>query len=489
MSRTILLLSVVFTILAGAAFCQTNDEGLAFLEFNFFNPGARALGMGGAFVGLADDSTAALANPAGLTTLIRPEVSVEFASTNYNNSIPWNGGFQTYTASVDPVTLTTHVTGFQMHYVPKDFSNTSSNVSFASAVYPIRANKLVFSAFYNEQTKFKRITRLDDEGFGNCLQGDDSCTVKTAGLGTSFLPSANTIDLSIRTIGFSMSLRPFRQVDVGGTLNISRLKLDSTTDRLNNGELQNEFTLNSDNTKASFTVGGLISPSEYASFGLVYSRRPKYDATAVSNVPGFAKTGVSPIQEQNVGFRVPDSFAAGVSVKPSDFLRLNADTVFIRYSQMMEGYYNARFNQGKVDQQRSEGNPTLLQTEGYQHNTLEVEDGVEFRVGGEYVFRLGQSNRSVAVRSGYWHEPFHSIIQTVDDASLTMDIDKNNAFVSDTRQTPFWSRTLKDEFNGNHVTAGIGFTMSRFTLDGAFDYSKNFKRFIISSVFYLGKEL
>src|SRR5919106_1786271 len=52
-------------------------EALSGLQFNFGNPGARSLGMGGAFLGLADDASAAEANPAGLTILRKPEVSVE----------------------------------------------------------------------------------------------------------------------------------------------------------------------------------------------------------------------------------------------------------------------------------------------------------------------------------------------------------------------------------------------------------------------------
>lgn len=38
--------------------------------------GARALGMGQAFIGIADDATAASWNPAGLIQLERPEISV-----------------------------------------------------------------------------------------------------------------------------------------------------------------------------------------------------------------------------------------------------------------------------------------------------------------------------------------------------------------------------------------------------------------------------
>ena len=53
------------------------QEAVLAIEFDFSNPGARSLAMGGAFVGLADDATAAYANPAGLTALLQPEVSLE----------------------------------------------------------------------------------------------------------------------------------------------------------------------------------------------------------------------------------------------------------------------------------------------------------------------------------------------------------------------------------------------------------------------------
>lgn len=46
-------------------------------EFSFSNPGARSLGLGGAFAALADDATAAYANLAGLVQLVEPEVSIE----------------------------------------------------------------------------------------------------------------------------------------------------------------------------------------------------------------------------------------------------------------------------------------------------------------------------------------------------------------------------------------------------------------------------
>ena len=61
-------------LLATSAGAQT---GPLTFEFSFSNPGARSLGLGGAFAALADDATAAFANPAGLVQLVRPEVSIE----------------------------------------------------------------------------------------------------------------------------------------------------------------------------------------------------------------------------------------------------------------------------------------------------------------------------------------------------------------------------------------------------------------------------
>lgn len=53
----------------------------------FTNPGARSIGLGGAFAAIADDATAAFANPAGLIQILRPEISVELRGTaSWNDS-------------------------------------------------------------------------------------------------------------------------------------------------------------------------------------------------------------------------------------------------------------------------------------------------------------------------------------------------------------------------------------------------------------------
>jgi long-subunit fatty acid transport protein len=52
------------------------------------------MGLGGAFVALADDATAAFANPAGLVQLLQSEVSLELRRREYSTSYTEGGRAQ-----------------------------------------------------------------------------------------------------------------------------------------------------------------------------------------------------------------------------------------------------------------------------------------------------------------------------------------------------------------------------------------------------------
>src|SRR5689334_8329954 len=123
-------LLLAIALLALPAFAQNVDiEALSGLQFNFGNPGARSLAMGGAFLGLADDASAAEANPAGLTILRKPESSIE--ARNYLEQ-------QLFTTS-----------GTFPDVVRTPFTHHSDRVmiSFASAVLPIK-NKFTIGAYF-----------------------------------------------------------------------------------------------------------------------------------------------------------------------------------------------------------------------------------------------------------------------------------------------------------------------------------------------------
>jgi hypothetical protein len=63
-------------VLLAVTFASPADAQHA-IEPPAVNPGARSLGLGGAFVAVADDATAAWVNPSGLLQLLRPEISAE----------------------------------------------------------------------------------------------------------------------------------------------------------------------------------------------------------------------------------------------------------------------------------------------------------------------------------------------------------------------------------------------------------------------------
>jgi long-chain fatty acid transport protein len=65
-------MGVVLTV----ALCST-AMAQSTIEPPVVSPGARSLGLGGAFVAVADDATAAWSNPSGLMQLARPEISLE----------------------------------------------------------------------------------------------------------------------------------------------------------------------------------------------------------------------------------------------------------------------------------------------------------------------------------------------------------------------------------------------------------------------------
>jgi long-subunit fatty acid transport protein len=71
--RTLRVPTYLILVLIGTSFGVAQNRAN---QYNITGAGARAAGMGGAFIGVADDATAIVWNPAGLTQLERMEVSV-----------------------------------------------------------------------------------------------------------------------------------------------------------------------------------------------------------------------------------------------------------------------------------------------------------------------------------------------------------------------------------------------------------------------------
>ena len=85
---------VVIALAVSAASIASAQETPSTFEFSFSNPGARSLGLGGAFTALADDATAVFANPAGLVQLVEMEVSAELRHWRYSTPYIEGGRYE-----------------------------------------------------------------------------------------------------------------------------------------------------------------------------------------------------------------------------------------------------------------------------------------------------------------------------------------------------------------------------------------------------------
>lgn len=105
---------------------------------NIVGSGARALGMGGAFIAVADDATAASWNPGGLTQLERPEMSLVL-------SHKWFGEDTASTPYLSP---------------HGDEEVSLDDINYLSVVYPIpwtiAGRNLVLSLNYQQKYEFDR---------------------------------------------------------------------------------------------------------------------------------------------------------------------------------------------------------------------------------------------------------------------------------------------------------------------------------------------
>ena len=90
-------LSLLIGVLLAGVPCRAADEGAHAAEFLSHGVGARALGMGSAFVAIADDATATYWNPAGLTKVKKHSFSTMYSDTFGSGEGGWlSQGLVTY---------------------------------------------------------------------------------------------------------------------------------------------------------------------------------------------------------------------------------------------------------------------------------------------------------------------------------------------------------------------------------------------------------
>lgn len=417
---------------------QTNTEDFAQFKFNFNNPGARATGIGGAFISIADDATAAEANPAGLTVLIRPELSFELKGSQFTKTA--NNFSQVGNAS-----------NFTLK--SKDFNSSVISPSFASIVYPFTDINLTVSAFRYELVNYE--SKFYTEG----------AYVPPPPATFFFFPVRSEFNLKVVNWGAAFGYKVNEWLSVGISSGISTIDADTKLNRYNLAIFNDEFIANTARINDSQTdffvnVGVIVKPMDNLSIGGIYKRRPQYDLKhTFSFTRAFAAT--DSFQTRNVHFNIPSSFGFGISYRPTDVLTLAFDIVRIQYSSLADD---------------------LVITQGlnsYSSKDFKTEDGMEYHVGAEYVWLL--QSVGFVFRGGLYVEPDHRIkwVGVIDDMP-TLPPGQRLARMNARRSE---ATLFVAGDNDVHYTFGLGVLLSNnFQVDLAGNVSDTSQEFVGSFV-------
>lgn len=352
--KTCLLLAAVSVPGITLAGELPNTEGMSGLQFNFSAPGARSLAMGGAFIGRADDSTAAYANPAGLTNLFSPEIAAEYRFNSFDTPYTSGGTYPDVNRSTA--------------------SDNVNNLSYLSFVYP--GERWVFALYRQEFMDFK--SKFDTEAID---------------LGNDFsaFPTNNSVDVNIVNYGFSTAIRVSDRFSLGASISYYDYKMNASTlryDLVDPSLLVNQQTEYGSDNNWGFTLGALFRISEKFSVGAVYRSTPDFDTNHNQTVPDFPSLDF----DKAYKFDTPDAYGIGFSFQPNDNLTFNFDIMRITYSDLADPVFWA------FEDPAPDYGQTIV-------NDMSIDDGTEFHLGAEYVLQ----NKPIALRAGAWYDPDHAL--------------------------------------------------------------------------------
>jgi len=460
---------------------QSNEDISSILQFNFSNPGARSLGMAGAFTARADDATAVYANPAGLIQLSRPEISVEGRGWSFFNRF-LNGGVQIDPSSLDGL-------------IYEETDDATDGPSFLSAFYPGKSGRWVIGVFAHQAVNFE--TELSTQ----------NATVFSA-FGTGFArPRDGFLDLEIDTIGASFAVALLENLSFGATVTSwdfelrSRLELyDAPRDQEVGDPIFNPFSLDEpfpgltegdpeiccisgnrgdiirlrtqegDDDAVSYTLGLFWESRKtragvpLATAGAVYRRGPEFDFSGKSYIRSLSPTVSLPttrtyalvVADGPGVFKVPDVIGVGGSLRPSGRWVISLDYAQVQYGDLMERFLDLVGRDSAIPDGET-GRPV----------DYRMVDGNEYRLGFEYALNPRRTPL-VFLRWGAWHDPDHEIEYVGPDPS----------------QRPIFS----PGDDALHYAIGAGLKYRDVQFDAAIDLSDRLDTFSLSAVFYLGRD-
>jgi len=437
------LILIIFSLASVMALAQHNNRSARDLQFRFGNPGARSLGLGGAFVALADDATAPVANPAGMVRTEKRSFSLELNASRDENEVPFAGGrvVQTNLFELD----------YQLE--TESFPETTFRAPYTAVVWP--SNAWRFSVFAHQQADVLR--EYNTDFIYVCLLRDEDCVDNP---NFAFAPGRDILDMEIWNLGVSVGRALTDRVSVG--LSVFHADLDYRSDTVSDlptatSTVRVEKLARGNDTDSGLIAGMLWRATDALSVGGTYKHQPSFDYTAILNADRPV-TGVPANFETVSPFNIPDSLALGISINPVDQATLNLDVNRVYYSQITDDFIDFIFEGG-------------LESD----ITQELDDVTEIHLGFEWVF-LSLPN-PLSFRVGYWLDPYHAPINSVEDSQLLGES------VSDPnlRDIFFLEQFTHDT---NHYSVGLGWTFGlKLQLDLAFEYSERSTNGTVSGIY------
>ncbi len=437
------MLAVLVLSAASPARALTDEEIFRNFRFNLINPGARSLAMGGAFVSLADDATAAQANPAGLGFLRRWELFSEFRTVD-------NVAQSTIENETLPSAIEASVA------VGTDIDDVSS-LTFLSGVLPFQGSPGPFKAWTGAVSR-QQVLNIQNETLSQFF------LTAPGNPGAFRAEGQGSIDVEIVNYNASLGVRIGDRWGIGTTFTYSTLDvvaevtnnvIDTSgilaNDPILQGALNLQTNISDSDDDFSFSIGGLYRVQGKWQVGLVYRNAADYsvDESLGRDGPGLDIFDVnmmigSPFPNR---FNLPDSIGAGGSVMlAGGDLTLAVDVVRINYSDLADGFV-----------------PGINLLTGFDAQ-FEIDDATDFRGGAEYL--LPWKKLTTLLRAGYFFES---------DATISA------------RSTGTMSFASENIFRGgddlHHATIGLGLVFDRVKVDVAADFSDHDNEYLISVIF------
>jgi hypothetical protein len=386
-SRRLSAVLLVWLVLAPRlAAGQANIEGLQGAQFDFLAPGARSLGMGGAFVAVADDATAALANPAGLTQLPATEVSVEGRFRNVVVPFVSGGRLSGSPRNIGLDTSPTPLFG--------EASELVNGLSFASVVFARPQQSWAVAGYRHETLRF----RSSFQSQGAFAAADDP------NLNSRYFPIDASTDVTIVNYGGAAAVRA-GIVSLGGGVSFYDLNIDSITDRYNFPVVSPGFfnpvtlepashiqhqVLDEGGTGVGFNVGALVAPNSRVQVGVSYRHGPDLPYRARTE-PGASAT-FQAYAQADPQIAVPHVTTAGLRVRPGSTI-VAVDYSHVQYSRIGEHFTDVHFA------------PELNPADVDEGPLFSIEDAHEIHLGFEHQFVNART--APVLRFGAWFDPAH----------------------------------------------------------------------------------